>query len=1047
MPIYPCHHCSRTFKTHTGWSNHRRSFHKDLIAGISSTGTANADLSFGNLSGIDSRGSQNLEEKDLSMDVESSTSSFDCSFEMSTSILDLQHVNSGKIIGDDNVREKINDSEIGDDVKEQVVMNMNLEKNIRNIRNLEDLRLDGSVELMEILRKANAPLYLYKEICNWATSCNIKNDDYFREKQYSRKTVLKKLEHKFNLQNYHPQKVGTKCPSGISVDVVIHDFETALFSLLSDTTLMTSSNLLLNENEPWISFENNDCYADINSGLLWKMGWETYCNATEKDVLCPLIFFIDKTHTDVQGKLSLEPVCFTLGIFDRKTRNQAFAWRTIGYVTNFDLLTSYKGDAEAKLNDYHFILSLIFKSVKEAQQKNGISWELFGKKCSLKIPVLTFLGDTEGHDKLVGRLGSRFKVPSLCRYCDCPFDKTYDGYHVAKYIVQKDIQNGGNILKKLGYYKLKNSCHDFSYCDNERGIHGATPGEIVHVIQHGLIPYIINGFFRAKASFPHEIRKENQTDDANDDEVYDKSDDDTKMRRNVFSDDVASAFETRAKILGKIVRRQSERDLPRTYFSQGILPSRYKQKRDSKKLAAHEQSGVIIASLLCLMSTGLNEKYFAKKLTRVRLASWISVLEKFLLFENVLKSLIITKRQTELLRRYIPLLMNLVVRVVKRRTSVKWNIVKFHLLLHIPDDIERYGSYQNVSTGRCESHHKTSAKKPAKNTQRISNIFHEQVGLQYANNLLLDLYGRQQKCKEQDKKKQYHENPYFEGQTIEFLYNENGDSYFYDIKRKKRFKFKDAEVQKDCLDFLSDIAAEHDLSVIACFTLCKYKNWLVRANPYFKNEEWFDWICFKNKENKMIPVHLLLFIKIPDLKTTFANTLEQTSLKTMKKNYLSFVAGSSDIYAVANFLSNPLNEPPVHEKWGMDQKAHQESLIFYYARKNCNKNQRPNMQLITMERMIGTCIAVPDINAMHPEYSKFKHHNFIFMKNREEWNQIFFDNIEEIVENNSDVFGYEESDQEFMENEESEDDEDENSSHDSTGSSDDDANEKSSESD
>ena len=86
--------------------------------------------------------------------LKSSNSSFDCSFEMSTSILDLQHVNSGKIIGDDNVGEKIHDdSEIGDDVKEQAVMNRNLEKNNRNIRNLEDLRLDGSVKLMEILKK------------------------------------------------------------------------------------------------------------------------------------------------------------------------------------------------------------------------------------------------------------------------------------------------------------------------------------------------------------------------------------------------------------------------------------------------------------------------------------------------------------------------------------------------------------------------------------------------------------------------------------------------------------------------------------------------------------------------------------------------------------------------------------------------------------------------------------------------------------------------------------------------------------------------------
>ena len=108
------------------------------------------------------------------------------------------------------------------------------------------------------------------------------------------------------------------------------------------------------------------------------------------------------------------------------------------------------------------------------------------------------------------------------------------------------------------------------------------------------------------------------------------------------------------------------------------------------------------------------------------------------------------------------------------------------------------------------------------------------------------------------------------------------------------------------------------------------------------------------------------------------------------------------MYAICHFLSNPLDEPTVHGRWGVNQKAHQESLLFDYARKNCNKNQRPNMQLITMERMIDTCIGVPDIDAIHPEYKNFKHHCFIFLRKRAEWNQIFYTNIKRVLEDEKD---------------------------------------------
>jgi hypothetical protein len=40
--------------------------------------------------------------------------------------------------------------------------------------------------------------------------------------------------------------------------------------------------------------------------------------------------YFDKIATDRHGHLSLEPVYFTLTMFNRKTRNQPQAWRPLG---------------------------------------------------------------------------------------------------------------------------------------------------------------------------------------------------------------------------------------------------------------------------------------------------------------------------------------------------------------------------------------------------------------------------------------------------------------------------------------------------------------------------------------------------------------------------------------------------------------------------------------------------------------------------------------------------------------------------------------------
>jgi hypothetical protein len=51
-------------------------------------------------------------------------------------------------------------------------------------------------------------------------------------------------------------------------------------------------------------------------------------------MLCPIALFVDKTHTDAQGRLCQEPALLTLGAFNRATRPLPQAWWQLGHAPN-----------------------------------------------------------------------------------------------------------------------------------------------------------------------------------------------------------------------------------------------------------------------------------------------------------------------------------------------------------------------------------------------------------------------------------------------------------------------------------------------------------------------------------------------------------------------------------------------------------------------------------------------------------------------------------------------------------------------------------------
>ena len=241
-----------------------------------------------------------------------------------------------------------------------------------------------------------------------------------------RSTTIQYFSNRFGLSCLKPSTKIINMKNS-TFPVVYHDAEAMIRSILFNSKLMEDENLLFcdpnNPLSPPPSF--NDTIGDITTGKAYYNAYHQYCTEPN-DMLCPIIFSLDKLAIDRHGHLSLEPLYMCLGIHKRKCRNQASFWRPLGYVPNLQL--SSKAESRhlmtscEKFQLYHDILDQILLSFK-ALQKKGMRYSFNYKDqtyhVNLKFPVLYIMGDTEGHDKLCGRYLSYNRLVNYqCRQCN-----------------------------------------------------------------------------------------------------------------------------------------------------------------------------------------------------------------------------------------------------------------------------------------------------------------------------------------------------------------------------------------------------------------------------------------------------------------------------------------------------------------------------------------------------------------------------------------------------------------------------------------------------
>ena len=701
------------------------------------------------------------------------------------------------------------------------IKNTLLNKNIfRSPRELIEIKV------LQFCEKINAPLYAYDELMTLLSDCAI-TQDTFNHDFTRRSNLLKRMKQQFEMTDTEPQKEVVRLENGQNISVMTCPFLPMLQTLLNDPRCVCDENLTFQNNDPHSVPVETGKRDELHSGQWYRDSWVDKCNDTG-DSLLAIYLFIDKTFTDVYGRLNFEPVQFTLSIFNRKTRNQYHAWRPLGYVTDLKTVPHATTDtsaldkdhdmprfkvSEVNIRDYHKVLSVILKDFKMIQDTGKIRYDLVYRKKLYKmnfIPILgPIIGDTSGHDMLVGRYSGRTNVTRICRYCDCHYHNSDNPHLIFEYTKASDIEKlyidqdkeSKNSLNSISYHYVQNVFHTIDCGSDQRGINGLCPVEILHCMRLGILKIAVECF--------------------------------TELLPPAHIDKLDKLM----SVVSQQFRHQSYRRVPKTSFTGSIM--------NLKRKTADEWTGIVLLIAASLQTVAGKHIWRNTGLNDSVKNSYIKIFEKCLILEKWLqKEEGYDVSNMELARKNIVQFMKEYKTTCSRQVGNHMKLVKFHMLLHIIDDIERLGSPQNTNGAPCESNFKPQ-KRESVRTQRRYNLFHEQTALRIHDQMVLS---------RATQLKSAHLNS--QGDRLvggsKFVINYDPISMEYDLEWSRPVP-KKRSYDKRVLKFVYNIFFDTTIvTQVQCFTEHRINGEIFHGDCSYRGDnEWYDWanILWDSTEN------------------------------------------------------------------------------------------------------------------------------------------------------------------------------------------------------
>ena len=162
--------------------------------------------------------------------------------------------------------------------------------------------------------------------------------------------------------------------------------------------------------------------------------------AAINEFISPLMFYLDKTGTDIYQRYPLEPWVLTSAVIRRFLRYHPWAWRLVGFVPDLDRKSSAdKGSAGKGKStaDYHFCIRSLLEGLEEITREGFLTWIRLGdqvKRVKLFCPVFLILNDGKSADTLVCRYGGHHQsMGSLSNRCPTDFEQARDPCHQCSF--------------------------------------------------------------------------------------------------------------------------------------------------------------------------------------------------------------------------------------------------------------------------------------------------------------------------------------------------------------------------------------------------------------------------------------------------------------------------------------------------------------------------------------------------------------------------------------------------------------------------------------
>ena len=722
------------------------------------------------------------------------------------------------------------------------------------------------IELLDLLRKLHCPLKAFTVILKWAAKSNASGYVFREGFQPTREKVITKLYERYNMNGLIPKEKKLYLPhTQRTVSMIFFDAGEVFASLLSCPTLNQDKNYFFNEaKDPFVAPRASPDVGDIHTGRCYRKTYDALIKKAGVDMLLPCVMAMDKTHIDMAGRLQMEPITISHGLLNHVTRRLPSAMRILGYINHstpanlpsdaeidprFNAPTDLPNDvhrvkdplqcpnddvswATLLLNETHMQINFILEESGFLRlQKHGFRWNLQYNGSLHPIvfhPYVPFIiGDTEGHDRLCGHYTARFlQIKQLCRICECPTYLT--GYSKSKFphrlpkkmdaLVRKGLTNE---LQLLSQTYLKNGfAHVRFGLHNQRGIFGACPGEMLHLISLGWFKYCLQAFSAQAGPKSNALREYDQL----------------------------------CAKLGCKLSRQSDRDVPRTNFPKGFSAG--------TNLMGHEMAGCLLVKLFALHTTCFRTIFDVGKKEPTRgvpdqrlryenhVDDWIDVVTALLVWHQWMKQPSMSKKMVKRSHSAVQWLMRVVAEVTPRPGAMGNNTIKTHLVLHLCEDILDHGVPENVNSSYAESAHIPLAKVTSRNTQKRAISFTKQAAHRYVENLVVSLASMdvdaENKCNAHSKAA---------GQPDVLLADGKGGRYF-NLSWKTGNKFpacqwthpssndnlETAHLSTRVMDFLShNCLPRMQQRSLPCFTMfTDRKGNKYRAHPCYDGKAWND---------------------------------------------------------------------------------------------------------------------------------------------------------------------------------------------------------------